>query len=68
MLMAFDPTILYLKMYSEEYLEMCAEIHTQGVNNWKWTKCPQTRECLNTVIHSMEYHVIPTNATIEVNL
>lgn len=66
--MAFDPTILYLKMYSEEYLEICSEIRTQGVKNHKRTKCPQTRECLNIVIRSTEYHVIPTNTAIEVNL
>lgn len=40
MLMSFGPTILYLKMYPEEYLEMYTEIHTQRVKNWKRIKCP----------------------------
>lgn len=45
---------------------MCKD--SQEVKNWKPTKCPQTRECVNTIILPMEYHVIPTNEAIEVNL
>lgn len=41
--MSFGPTILYLKMYPEEYLEMYTEIHTQRVKNWKRIKCPNQR-------------------------
>lgn len=47
---------------------MRTKIHTQEVKNWKPAKCPQTRECENTVILSMEYHVIPPNEAVEVNL
>lgn len=47
---------------------MCTRIHTQEVKTWKPTKCLQTRKCVNTVIPSMEYHVIPTKEAIEVNL